>query len=103
MRNDPAKTQPQPISRKHDNVVDINQIIMTSKHISVFFKINKIFRFSQFCNMHKEIQLNCVINCRNETRHSTLQKKCKYQGISSVPWADCLHIKHKWHKTDQRI
>jgi len=27
--------------------------------------------------MHKEIQSNCVINCTDETRHSTLQKKCK--------------------------
>jgi len=29
MRNDPAKTKPQLISRQHDNVVDANQIIMT--------------------------------------------------------------------------
>jgi len=27
---------PQPISRQYDNVVDANQIIITSKHISVF-------------------------------------------------------------------
>jgi hypothetical protein len=45
MINDPAKPQSQQISRKHDKVVGAKQIIMTSKHIPVLFKINHMFRF----------------------------------------------------------
>jgi len=73
------------------------------------FKINHKFRFPQkIVGNRTRLQCahkntwNCPMTYKDETRHSTLQKKCKNYGMSSVPSADYHHNKPKWQRTDHR-